>query len=56
VELQPKLLRAALQEKPIERLSGMRLYDVDVHIVAATNQDLEQFVKELRFPPTFTTG
>ena len=48
LELQPKLLRA-LQERQIERLGSVRTYDVDVRIIAATNQDLEQLVRERKF-------
>ena len=48
LELQPKLLRA-LQEQEFERLGSTRTIRVDVRIVAATNQDLEQMVQERRF-------
>jgi formate hydrogenlyase transcriptional activator len=48
LELQPKLLRA-LQEKQIERLGGGRTVQVDVRVVAATNQDLWQMVQERKF-------
>ena len=48
LELQPKLLRA-LQEKQIERLGGGHPVQVDVRIIAATNQDLGQMVRERRF-------
>src|SRR5271165_680386 len=37
MELQPKLLRA-LQEKQFERLGGSRTLQVNVRIIAATNQ------------------
>ncbi|HLI30781.1 MAG TPA: sigma 54-interacting transcriptional regulator [Terriglobia bacterium] len=47
-ELQPKLLRA-IQEREFERVGGTRTIPVDVRLVAATNQDLEQMVKEHRF-------
>jgi transcriptional regulator with GAF, ATPase, and Fis domain len=47
-ETQAKLLRA-LQEKQIERIGGNAPLNVDVRIVAATNQDLEQMVKQGRF-------
>jgi DNA-binding NtrC family response regulator len=46
--LQPKLLRV-LQEKEIERLGGLRPIKVDVRIVAATNKNLEEEVKQGRF-------
>ena len=48
LELQPKLLRA-LQEKQFERLGGHHTLQVDVRVVAATNQDLWQLVKEKKF-------
>jgi formate hydrogenlyase transcriptional activator len=49
LELQPKLLRA-LQEHQIERLgSGGRAISVDVRVVAATNQDLEEMVHQRAF-------
>jgi formate hydrogenlyase transcriptional activator len=48
LELQPKLLRA-LQEKQFERLGGGRTLQVDVRVIAATNQDLWRMVQERRF-------
>jgi formate hydrogenlyase transcriptional activator len=48
LELQPKLLRA-LQEQEFEKLGSSQTIRVDVRIVAATNQDLEQMVSERRF-------
>ena len=45
---QPKILRV-LQEGEFERLGGTRSLQVDVRIVAATNQDLADMVKEKRF-------
>ncbi|MGH7304851.1 MAG: sigma-54-dependent transcriptional regulator [Candidatus Rokuibacteriota bacterium] len=45
---QPKILRV-LQEGEFERLGGTRTLQVDVRIVAATNQDLADMVKEKRF-------
>jgi two-component system response regulator HydG len=45
---QPKILRV-LQEGEFERLGGTRSVRVDVRIVAASNQDLAQLVKEKRF-------
>src|SRR3984957_7529344 len=48
LELQPKLLRA-LQEKQFERLGSGRTFQVDVRVIAATNQDLWRMVQERRF-------
>src|SRR5881296_12740 len=45
---QPKILRV-LQEGEFERLGGTRTLQVDVRIVAATNQDLADMVKDKRF-------
>ncbi|WP_286234332.1 PEP-CTERM-box response regulator transcription factor [Thalassotalea sediminis] len=46
--LQAKLLRF-LQEKKIERLGGRQEIDVDVRVVCATNQNLEEMVAEKQF-------
>jgi formate hydrogenlyase transcriptional activator len=48
LDLQPKLLRA-LQEKQFERLGGGRTFQVDVRVIAATNQDLWRMVQERKF-------
>src|SRR6266849_3319455 len=48
LELQPKLLRV-LQEQEFERVGSNRTIRVDVRIVAATNQNLRQMVRERRF-------
>src|SRR5258708_7660349 len=48
LELQPKLLRV-LQEQEFERLGSNRTIRVDVRIVAATNHNLDQMVREQRF-------
>jgi formate hydrogenlyase transcriptional activator len=48
LELQPKLLRV-LQEKQVERLGGDRTFQVDVRVIAATNQGLWRMVQERKF-------
>jgi DNA-binding NtrC family response regulator len=48
LELQPKLLRV-LQEQEFERLGSTRTQRVDVRMVAATNRNLEQMVRDKRF-------
>jgi two-component system, response regulator FlrC len=48
LELQAKLLRV-LQDQVIERLGSSRAVTFDARIIAATNQDLQQRVKEGRF-------
>jgi two-component system NtrC family response regulator len=47
-DLQVKLLRF-LQEKVIERVGGRQLIPVDSRVIAATNRNLEEAVKENRF-------
>ena len=46
--LQVKLLRV-LQERKFERVGGVKTISVDIRVVAATNIDLEEAVKEGRF-------
>jgi formate hydrogenlyase transcriptional activator len=48
LELQPELLRV-LQEKQFERLGGGHTLQVDVRIIAATNQDRGRLVQERKF-------
>lgn len=48
LELQPKILRA-LQEKEFERVGGTRTIPVDIRLIAATNRDLGQMVKDRQF-------
>jgi two-component system, NtrC family, response regulator AlgB len=48
LEIQPKLLRL-LQEKEYERVGEAKSHRANVRIIAATNRDLEQAVKESRF-------
>lgn len=46
--LQVKMLRV-IQEKAFERIGGVKTIDVDVRVIAATNQDLEKAVAERKF-------
>lgn len=48
ISLQPKLLRF-LQEHAFYRVGGSRPIDADVRIIVATNENLEEAVKEGRF-------
>ena len=48
VDLQAKLLRA-LQEREIERIGGARTVKVDVRIIAATNVNLKQAIRDRTF-------
>jgi len=46
--LQAKILRV-LQEKEVERLGSTQVIELDVRIIATTNRDLRQEVREKRF-------
>ncbi|MCZ6678079.1 MAG: PEP-CTERM-box response regulator transcription factor [Candidatus Poribacteria bacterium] len=48
LELQVKLLRC-LQEREIERVGGLKPIPIDVRVIAATNQDIENAVEHGRF-------
>ena len=48
LHLQAKLLRV-LQEGMIERIGGIKEISVDVRIIAATNQNIEQMVRSKQF-------
>ena len=48
LELQPKLLRV-LEDKMFERVGGTQMIKSDFRIIAATNRDLKEMVKQKRF-------
>lgn len=48
LSMQAKLLKV-LQEKEIERVGGVKSLKVDIRIIAATNRNLEEMVKEKTF-------
>jgi two-component system response regulator AtoC len=48
LEIQVKLLRA-IQESEFERVGGVKTLRVDVRLIAATNRNLENEIKEKRF-------
>lgn len=48
LELQPKLLRV-LQEGEYDELGGTKTIKVDVRIIAATNRDLKEMIREGQF-------
>ncbi|MBC73562.1 MAG: hypothetical protein CMH47_15140 [Muricauda sp.] len=48
LELQPKLLRV-LQEGEYDELGGTKTIKVDVRIIAATNRDLKEMIREGKF-------
>jgi DNA-binding NtrC family response regulator len=48
IETQAKLLRV-LEQREFERLGGRRTIKLDIRLIAATNADLEQAVKEKKF-------
>ncbi len=48
LDLQPKLLRA-LQEKAFERLGGTKTIAIDVRLVAATNRNLTEMMRDKSF-------
>lgn len=48
MHLQSKLLRV-IQEKELRRVGGEKTRKIDVRIIAATNQDLKQMIKDGKF-------
>lgn len=47
-QMQAKLLRV-IQERQVERLGGTKVLDLDFRVIAATNRDLEDMMKQGRF-------
>ena len=47
-EIQAKILRV-LEERSFERVGGIRQISVDVRVIAATNRNLEELIREGRF-------
>lgn len=48
LHLQPKLLRV-IQEQELERVGGSRIVKVDVRLIATSNQDVKEAVREKKF-------
>lgn len=48
LHLQPKLLRV-IQEQELERVGGSRTVKVDVRLIATSNQDVKEAVREKKF-------
>lgn len=48
VLMQSKLLRV-IQEREFERIGGMKPIKIDIRVIAATHQDLEELVKQGKF-------
>lgn len=48
LSLQAKILRV-LQEKEVERLGGKKAIKLDVRMIATTNRDMKEYVKQGRF-------
>jgi DNA-binding NtrC family response regulator len=48
IALQAKLLRV-LQQKNFERLGGTKTVDVDVRVIAATNMELQELIRQKKF-------
>ncbi len=48
LEMQAKLLRV-LQEKEIERLGSNRVVPLDIRLIAATNRNLEEMIRQEKF-------
>ena len=46
--LQPKLLRA-LEERKVRRVGGLKEFDINCRVIAATNRDLNVFVQDGHF-------
>jgi len=48
IDLQAKLLRV-LQESEFERIGGTRTINVDIRVIAATNRDMKEMIKDNTF-------
>jgi len=48
LDIQPKLL-TFLQDRSFQRIGGSKMIDVDVRIIAATNQDLKSMCRDRQF-------
>ncbi len=48
IDLQAKILRV-LQERVVDRVGGTKSIHVDVRIIASTNRDIEQLIREGKF-------
>ena len=48
IEVQPKLLRF-LEERKFKRVGGLEDIEVDIRVIAATNKDLEEAIKNKEF-------
>ena len=50
VQLQSKLLRV-LQQHEVERVGGLHAVQLDFRLVAATNRNIEEAIRQGTFPP-----
>lgn len=50
LDIQAKLLRV-LQEHKVRRVGGQDLVDIDIRVLSATNEDLQEAIAQNRFRP-----